>query len=285
MTNEISRREFEKLSQYVDGELEAHEAAKIEELMVKNPAAREVFTELQTTRQLLGELPEIRLPKSYTLTPEMVGIKSRSTAYPVMRFATVIAALGLVVLVGLDFLSSGISLGARAPAMEAQMEFAAPAAEMLPEAEVMKSAVEEEALVDAPAEMADTMVNEGIGAAQEGAEEERAVAEEPQAPIVEGEAVAEGAPSYAATPLPTTTSPDELAEAEMDTTDDGMEEELVTRAQDVDEPLSGVDSELLSSETSFFRISPRMVLRGIEIVFIIVILLFAGLTLYFRRRS
>jgi hypothetical protein len=55
---------------------------------------------------MIADLPEIRPPRNFTLTPEMAGVRQRINLYPIFRFATVIATAAFAVLVGADALTS-----------------------------------------------------------------------------------------------------------------------------------------------------------------------------------
>lgn len=284
MTDDLSRREVEQLSQYLDGELSHKEAADIEALLMENAEARRALEEFSATRMLMRSLPEVRPPRNFSLTPEMAGIREKSKAYPILRFATALAAFGFVILVGLDVLASGATMGARAPAMEAQMDFAAPAAELAPVDEAMKSVVEEEMALEALGELADSITTDEGGFFQENAAQEgRAAAEEPASEDAEGEDLSAEPES----PLPSATQPPpSVAEGEdVDVAAGGELDETAARAPDEEALLLGrvvMDSR---TEISSFRVSPFTVVRIIEISLGLVIIVLAGLTLFLRRRS
>jgi hypothetical protein len=94
---------------------------------------------------LLGNLPEIRPPRNFTLTPAMTGIREPQPAYPVLRLATALAALAFLSVVGVEALMrSGTTLAARPDkGVQAEVEMAA--------AEDIAAPLEEEAI---PAEAA-----------------------------------------------------------------------------------------------------------------------------------
>ena len=287
--DELSRKDIERISLYLDGELSPEEAAEVETAIAESAVARETYEELRVTRELLATLPEVRIPRSFTLTPEDAGIRQRPPAYPVLRFATVLAAFFFVVLVGLDVLASGLTFGASAPAMAPQMELAAPADEMLSAEQDMVSVPEEEVVEGAPAELGDAVLD-GVGESlQENAAEGRAVADEPQPPSAEAEAPLAEEPSYAATSVPTTSEAEALE----------LEQEKLAAGEGVDEVLPApeliapeseppiVSREVPASEldTSAFRFYPRTLLCMLEISLGLAIILLAGLTIYYRRRS
>jgi len=94
MTTKITPRDWEALSAYLDGQLRPKERARIEKRMKENEALRSAFEELQHTRMLLRNQTSLQAPRNFTLTPEMVGARSRESripaAYPVSLFSGVL---------------------------------------------------------------------------------------------------------------------------------------------------------------------------------------------------
>jgi hypothetical protein len=105
MTKNISMREWEALSAYLDGQLPAKERTRLETRLNQAPELRSALEELRRTRSVLRSQPKVRAPRNFTLTPDMVGLKARperrAPAYPFFRLASALAAfLFLLVLVG-----------------------------------------------------------------------------------------------------------------------------------------------------------------------------------------
>jgi hypothetical protein len=105
MTKNISMREWETLSAYLDEQLPAKERARLETRLSQAPELRSALEDLRRTRAVLRSQPRVRAPRNFTLTPDMVGIKPkparRAPAYPFFRFASALAGfLFLLVLVG-----------------------------------------------------------------------------------------------------------------------------------------------------------------------------------------
>lgn len=105
MTKNISMREWEALSAYLDEQLSAKERARLETRLNQAPELRSALEDLRRTRAVLRSQPRVRAPRNFTLTPDMVGLKSRpvrrAPAYPFFRFASALAGvLFLMVLVG-----------------------------------------------------------------------------------------------------------------------------------------------------------------------------------------
>jgi hypothetical protein len=132
MTKNISMREWETLSAYLDEQLPAKERARLETRLSQAPELRSALEDLRRTRAVLRSQPRVRAPRNFTLTPDMVGIKPkparRAPAYPFFRFASALAGfLFLLVLVG-DLTGLPARLGIGGPAQPAQVAMAPAAA-------------------------------------------------------------------------------------------------------------------------------------------------------------
>ena len=125
--SQLSNRDLERLSAYLDGALSEKEASRLEARLREDPTLRHAFQELKATAQMVASLSEAPLPRSFTLTPEMVGIRERSRVYPVMRLATALAVFAFFAVVGVDAITSFALNGALAPAAKEQVAMEAPA--------------------------------------------------------------------------------------------------------------------------------------------------------------
>jgi anti-sigma factor RsiW len=153
MTKNITSREWETLSAYLDGYLTQKERQRLEERLLSNMELRNGLEELRRTRQVLRSQPKMRAPRNFTLTPEMVGVKAsrRSVAriFPVMRLASVLASILLVLVVVGDLLTIPVSQPAQmdmarsgVEVTEAEMPAMEEAAEMLAAAPEVEGASE-----------------------------------------------------------------------------------------------------------------------------------------------
>lgn len=120
MTNRISRRDWERLSAYLDGQLSGRERARMASRLQSEPELKSALEDLRRTQIILRSLPKLRAPRNYTLTPQMVPAREeRRRAYPVFGLASAIATLLLVlVLVGDFFAPRQLAM---APAIETQV--------------------------------------------------------------------------------------------------------------------------------------------------------------------
>jgi len=280
-TKQPDRRDMERLSAYLDGMLDARETRKLEERLTTDTELRKQLAELRTTVLALRSLPDVRLPRSFTLTPEMAGVRSRGNPYLVMRAATVFAVLALVVTVGFDVLTR-FSLGGAAPHAESvAMEMAeAPAAMdevsggMDDEAANVFAAEPEESMTEAmeesPAILEAEEVLEDPVRAQEG---------EVSDTIAETEVGAEE-PQLTATPEPA------LA---VDSSVDGAEEEgKATEATSEPTPEAADWVEPMPVDAAIPEDTPPAhgfpVIRVVEITLVVLSGLLAALTFWLRRR-
>lgn len=115
MRTNVSDREYESLSAYMDGQLSPGEQRRLEERLRAQPELQVALDELQRTRTLLRQAPRRRAPRSFVLTPAMVGEPRRRTSrswnlFPVFGFTSALAALALIAVIVLQLAS-----GAAAP--------------------------------------------------------------------------------------------------------------------------------------------------------------------------
>jgi negative regulator of sigma E activity len=203
MTKKLSRRDWERLSAYLDGQLSPREQACLVARLQEDADLQAALENLEATRDALRSLPAMKAPRNFTLTPEMVSQpRQKSTPLvPLFRLASVLASLLFVIVVVGDVLGLGRGVGLMQPAMEA------PVAEMLVEEEQEEvvgvaaptaTVLAEDALEDARDGEAEKAVEEAEAPEAEAyVEEEEA---EEQAPALEAESAS---PQATATPLAT----------------------------------------------------------------------------------
>jgi anti-sigma factor RsiW len=179
MKNNLSPRDWELLSSYMDGQLSDGKRVQLEARLEVSPDLRAALDELTRTRAMLRSLPRMKAPRSFKLTPEMVGQREPRRLYPFFQLASALTSVMLVLVLLTDFLGFSFQapLGrmtsqAPEPTIEAELllERAPPgmSAEDLPEA---RKALPEE--FPAPAALAEEAQVEGLMAP------ETAIVEEP----------------------------------------------------------------------------------------------------------
>lgn len=120
-------KQRERLSCYLDGTLSPHERARLEQELARDAHLRGELEELRQTVKMVRSLPILPVPRSFTLDPALYGRTRprRVHLYPVMRAATAVMALFLVVLFASDLFLGGVG----APAEEVSMVTAPQAVE------------------------------------------------------------------------------------------------------------------------------------------------------------
>jgi anti-sigma factor RsiW len=116
MNSQLSSRDWEYLSAYLDRQLKPKEITSLEARLSVDPVLSAALGELQRTRDALRNLPRMRAPRNFTLTPKMVGqrssLRQRSLLRarpavrlaPVFGFASALATFLLVLVIAGDFL-------------------------------------------------------------------------------------------------------------------------------------------------------------------------------------
>ncbi|WP_448337688.1 anti-sigma factor family protein [Chloroflexus aurantiacus] len=78
--SELPEQDRELLSAYIDNELTPAERSALEERLRVEPSLRRELAELRAVRDLLREQPWVTPPRTFTLTPEMAGVRRRRFA-------------------------------------------------------------------------------------------------------------------------------------------------------------------------------------------------------------
>jgi hypothetical protein len=127
MKNQITSRDYELLSAYLDNQLGAQERARFESRLNLEPELRQELHEISKTRLLLRNLPRLRAPHNYFINPEVVSksfrVRTPIRLAPAYGIASAIATILLVLMIFGDRLLSSTSPAALAPASIAPTEF------------------------------------------------------------------------------------------------------------------------------------------------------------------
>jgi hypothetical protein len=136
MTAQLSSKDYEAFSAYLDDQLDPAEKTQLEAKLAADSQLRLAFEELSSTRTLLRKARQYRAPRNFTLTPEMAQKARRQSIFsrlPAFRFSMALSALSLIAVFLLEMTSlvpSGVSQVALAPAYAPQaMEKSAPSAD------------------------------------------------------------------------------------------------------------------------------------------------------------
>ncbi len=284
--NQLSTRDLELLSAYIDGELSARGLARLLARLDREPGLKQALEEMKAVVQQMGSLPEAPLPRSFTLTPEAAGIRSRPRAYPVFQLATALAAIAFVALVGLDTVVGQFSLASRGAVMSDMVQEALVAA---PQAEAELGIGETFAQADdqrdgadvlAEEEVAGELVPPAVEAPGEPDEELRSGASPSPQPSAEkavgGETiVGEGAGEQPAEPCADEHAATLDAES-MNAVAETVESDAV--------PSGDVNLEFGQESAGRWGPAPLPTLRLLEIGFGALVLILGGLTLWIRTK-
>jgi hypothetical protein len=129
-----TNHDFEWLSAYLDNQLPAAERAALEARLAREPELRATLRDLRLTVQALRTLPAVKLPRSFTLTPAQVGgamhspRQPRAPLLPVLRFATALSALALVIVLAGDIGGGLLATSRQADTASGEVEVALMAA-------------------------------------------------------------------------------------------------------------------------------------------------------------
>jgi hypothetical protein len=283
--NELSRRDLERLSAYFDGELSKKESARLEARLKAEPTLRDALKELKLTSKLVSSLPEVRPPRNFTLSPEMVGVREKRSMYPIFRFATVVAAVAFAVLVGADtfFLSQSGMMSDMIPAAAPEVMLEEAPKEVFEAAEAPAEApVEEpmaiEAVVTPTLEVENEVVGEGEADRSQGEETLRVPDGEPQEYSREGTEVRPTEPWQNATTISPDGTPMASEEAAQDAISPAEEDLASPSAQP-----SPTDIPIIEDISDQPGPSPEPILIA-EVGLGVAALLLAGITIYLRRK-
>jgi anti-sigma factor RsiW len=130
-----SSHDLELLSEYLDGRLDARQRDQLEARLRSTKELADALQGLIQTRTLLRSLPKLKAPRSFRLTPEMVGKPAAPRLYPAFQFASILASLLLVLVLAGDFLGLGTRTASRMAAPAAAPMLGAQSQDMGPTAE------------------------------------------------------------------------------------------------------------------------------------------------------
>lgn len=139
MKTNISSRDWELLSEYLDRHLSPAKQAKLEARLSRDAELRSALADLQRTRLVLRSAPRLKAPRSFTLKPHMVPQRQPRRIYPVFQFASALASILLVLVLVGDLLDVSLFVQSPQPA-----SVPAPEMQVLVEQEAAVMAVPEE---------------------------------------------------------------------------------------------------------------------------------------------
>lgn len=166
MNPDISQRDWQELSVYIDQQLSSRAQMHLEARLRNEPQLRNALEDLRRTRVLLFSQIRLPVPRNFVLTPQMAKIRRANPVYPIVRLAAAMVSILLVLVLAGDLISGGpvkttyqdvlspfTARQVSQPVEEAvvvtvEMEAAQPMAKSLPE--VIQSAPPPSAPMEAP---------------------------------------------------------------------------------------------------------------------------------------
>ncbi len=108
MKNQLSLRDYELISAYLDNQLRERDRAQFEIRLKADPELRKELHEISKTRQMIHSLPRLRAPRNYYIKPAAVPVRPTLRLAPVFGVVSAIASILLaLVIFGSTFLKSG----------------------------------------------------------------------------------------------------------------------------------------------------------------------------------
>lgn len=108
MKNSISKRDWETISAYLDGQLSQREQVRFESRLYSDRQLQVALDDLRRTHQALRGAPKLRAPRNFLLTPEIAGNPVRIPRLaPVFGWASAVASFLLVLVLVGDFYTNG----------------------------------------------------------------------------------------------------------------------------------------------------------------------------------
>lgn len=140
MKKQLSDRDWQDLSAYLDGQLSSRERARLEQNLASREDLRMALEELRRVRIILRSQPRLRAPRNFTLGAEFASQKARQRPSrrlsPVFGLVSALASVLLILVIAGEFVFGAPQL-AMAPqpaefqAKSAQVEMAASPTEVL----------------------------------------------------------------------------------------------------------------------------------------------------------
>lgn len=108
MMKDLSNKDLERISAYLDGELSQKAASDLESRLKTDKSLSQVLEGLRKTRLLLHQAPKAKVPRNFTLTPEMISRRSSlGRLFGTMRLVSAMAMVMFVAVVVGDVLTDG----------------------------------------------------------------------------------------------------------------------------------------------------------------------------------
>ena len=119
MKKQISERDYEMISAYLDNQLGAQERAILEARMKVEPELSQAFQDLGKTRLMIRSLPRLRAPRNFTVSAKTLEVRPIMRLAPMLGLTSAIASILLAMIVFSNLFLSTPQQVAMAPAGQA----------------------------------------------------------------------------------------------------------------------------------------------------------------------
>jgi len=125
MNRQLSPKDWQLLSEYVDEQLSARQKEALEQRLQVNAELRQGLEEMRQTRIILRSLPRRKVPHNFTLTRAMAAeAHVRSSWVPVLSYSSFLSLAVVIITVIFQLLPSALPMANQAPMVA--MKAAAP---------------------------------------------------------------------------------------------------------------------------------------------------------------
>lgn len=116
MNTQLSPKDWQLLSEYVDGQLSTRQKEKLEQRLQVNVGLRQGLEEMRQTRAILRSVPRLKVPHNFTLTRAMASeALLRSPWVRVLSYSSVLSLALVIITVLFQLLPAAVPLASQAP--------------------------------------------------------------------------------------------------------------------------------------------------------------------------
>jgi anti-sigma factor RsiW len=127
MKRQLSPKDWQLLSDYMDEQLSARQKEDLEKRLQTSAELRQGLQEMHQTRAILRSVPRLKVPHNFTLTRAMAAeARQRSPWMQVLSFSSILSLVVVIITVLFQLLPSALPMAAQAPMVA--MKAAAPEA-------------------------------------------------------------------------------------------------------------------------------------------------------------
>lgn len=107
MSKNISPKDWQNLSAYLDGQLPPRESTRLEMRMAQEPNLQQALREMRQTRILVRQAKTLHVPRHFTITPEMaaqIRPVRKTFMLPFLSYSSIAAAILMIFVLVVDLL-------------------------------------------------------------------------------------------------------------------------------------------------------------------------------------